>query len=444
MKACSSGYSWLWALASLLLPCSASANGRFPAASQLVGSPSGAEWVLRTTFGLVVSHDRGATWNMVCEAAVGYGGVEDPAIAVLGETHLLVGLYRGLSVSHDGGRTFGFVDGPVGKSPIVDVTAGIAGRGYALAGGTGDTTGGDQGDQSISPTLFETSDFGNSWSVERSLDRTVRFETVEVAPSDSKRIYLSGTRGRRAEAVGTLFVSKNGGATFLEHRMVLLAGERAPFLAAVHPKSPDHLWVRTYGGGRERLLESRDAGQSFTEVFADPSGVRGFALLSQGEDVLVGSPAGGLLGRAPRTSAFESRSHVSVQCLAAGPEALFACSDRGSGFIVGRSTDGGKTFSPALTFERMGAPIEGTMHVSGETCQTAWPAIRAQLGLPLPPKSEDGGNASLPDTSNRPKRESGGKSCHCDAAGIGQSETPLSFLLVVAAAYGFRRRSRAA
>jgi hypothetical protein len=51
-------------------------------AGQLVVDPADdAHIVARTTYGVIVSRDRGATWRWVCESAVGYTGSFDPAIA---------------------------------------------------------------------------------------------------------------------------------------------------------------------------------------------------------------------------------------------------------------------------------------------------------------------------------------------------------------------------
>ena len=57
----------------LLAPELAHANGAFPSVSQLVSDPAdGDHLVLRTTFGLLVTRDRGGTWDWLCEAGAGY------------------------------------------------------------------------------------------------------------------------------------------------------------------------------------------------------------------------------------------------------------------------------------------------------------------------------------------------------------------------------------
>src|SRR5690348_12401562 len=86
----------------VLLASSAWANGRFPAASQLVVRPGHPEQMsLRTTFGLLVSNDAGKSWDWVCETAMGYGGQEDPGIGVTATGTTLLGTTQGLSESFD-------------------------------------------------------------------------------------------------------------------------------------------------------------------------------------------------------------------------------------------------------------------------------------------------------------------------------------------------------
>jgi hypothetical protein len=75
--------SWSIALLAAMAPISASANGRFPSASQLALDPKDpSHLVLAATFGILESSDAGKTWGWICEGVVGYSSTEDPAIAV--------------------------------------------------------------------------------------------------------------------------------------------------------------------------------------------------------------------------------------------------------------------------------------------------------------------------------------------------------------------------
>ena len=58
---------------------SADANGRFPRAEQVVFQPLEPDSIaIITTFGVVVSDDRGASFRFICEEALQYKDGEDP------------------------------------------------------------------------------------------------------------------------------------------------------------------------------------------------------------------------------------------------------------------------------------------------------------------------------------------------------------------------------
>ena len=58
------------ALATQLSAGDARANGRFPAAGQVIFDPSDdARVYVRATYGLARSDDRGASWSWICEAS---------------------------------------------------------------------------------------------------------------------------------------------------------------------------------------------------------------------------------------------------------------------------------------------------------------------------------------------------------------------------------------
>ena len=73
---------WLACVCTMVLGAyasSAQANGRFPAANQLVFNPADANhFVVRTTFGFVESTDAGGSFRWICEAMVSPTGVQDP------------------------------------------------------------------------------------------------------------------------------------------------------------------------------------------------------------------------------------------------------------------------------------------------------------------------------------------------------------------------------
>jgi hypothetical protein len=98
------------ALAAVLvgaLAGTAAANGRAPATSTIhfqQGHESNV--AVGMTFGLLLSHDSGATWQWVCEDAIGYGGVWDPDYAFTSTGALFATTFDGLKVSRNAGCTF--------------------------------------------------------------------------------------------------------------------------------------------------------------------------------------------------------------------------------------------------------------------------------------------------------------------------------------------------
>ena len=94
--------SFLLAAALLAAAPAARANGRFPTAQQLAVPPNDPDLLLlMATFGVNVSHDKGATWQWVCEGAVGYQSNENPTLGVTQADSILISTFEGLGVSTD-------------------------------------------------------------------------------------------------------------------------------------------------------------------------------------------------------------------------------------------------------------------------------------------------------------------------------------------------------
>src|SRR5690349_1126401 len=109
-------------VAGVLAAAPAAANGRFPAANQIVIDPSNPDHILaRTTYGLLTTEDGGQVWDWICEQAVQWTGQYDPPMAITKDGTLIAGVYDHLGVGTVGGCTW---DRPVpleGKN-VVDVS----------------------------------------------------------------------------------------------------------------------------------------------------------------------------------------------------------------------------------------------------------------------------------------------------------------------------------
>ena len=86
---------WVVVLSVLALVAFASparAEHRFPASSAVLFDPHDGKTVyVRTTFGLVATHDGGMSWRSICERAMGLTSDEDPSYVVTPKGTLVVG-----------------------------------------------------------------------------------------------------------------------------------------------------------------------------------------------------------------------------------------------------------------------------------------------------------------------------------------------------------------
>ncbi|MGH7327077.1 MAG: WD40/YVTN/BNR-like repeat-containing protein [Polyangiaceae bacterium] len=399
-------------------PRSAHANGRFPAAGQLVVSPADpSHLVLRTTYGLVLSNDTGQNWDWLCEKAVGYGAqVEDPSFAITADDSVVVSTFEGLAVSPDHGCSWSFAGpftvGATAVSLFTDVAIHLDDPSHVLALVSQYASMLADGGFEYTNLIFASTDNGTTWSqVGSALDSTFIAETLDTAKSDPQRIYVSGIRGTGAAAVGVFLASTDGGQNFTESTIPLISvDEHAPYIGGVDPSDPDRVYVRIAGASSGRLLVSKNAGATFDPIFSGPP-LLGFALSPDGSKVFVGSQNG--LSEASSTDlTFTTKSSIVVQCLATSGSTLYACSaDDPSGFILGSSTDDGATFTPLLHLNTLRGPLSCPQGTTANLCIPDWPSVAANLGetidagtdagLPVPPPpSSNGCSCDLPSGRN--------------------------------------------
>jgi photosystem II stability/assembly factor-like uncharacterized protein len=401
--------SFAVAAALLVVAASARANGRFPAANQLVADPTDASrMVLRTTFGFLLTKDNGSTWDWICERSVGYGGTEDPAIGILSGGSILAGLFDGLAVSRDVGCSWSKVGGALAQQVFIDVAVRRGDPKIAVALASTFKGQSDAGDSLFNNLVFLTTDGGATWNpVGQPLADDVLTQTIDFAESDATRLYVSGVRDRGTTSAGVLLVSSDGGATWNELPVPLDTGERAPFIAAVDPADAARIYVRTSGTPNNRLLYSEDAGRSFKVAFTSDGPLLGFALSPEGSKVFVGSQKDGLHVAAKADMAFKKRSDIQVQCLMTSGNTLWACSNMISGFILGSSPDDGATFTAKLKLDGTRGPLACPVGTTTQMCESEWPAVRDRLGAsnatPSDAGARDAGSAIPPppeDTSS--------------------------------------------
>ena len=394
--------------AALVLPAAeAHANGRFPEANQLTFSESDPNHLLlRVTFGLMVSRDRGATWNWICEQAIGFNGVEDPMYALTPSRNMLATTFQGLSRTTSDGCQWEFVGGPLQNEVFIDLTTRKDDAGHVLTFSSSYDTQDDAGQIFFRSRLFETNDEGLTFSeIDAGLDTSLLGYTIDYAPSDPDRIYISATRDPGTRPRGFLLTSRDRGRTWTEIPVELTPQEVALYIAAVDPNDANRIYLRTASGSDKptRLIVSDDGGATVREVFRADGPLQGFALSKDGSKVYVGGPRVapvtqpnvppetklvGLFGANKTDLAFTRLSTIDIHCLNMQDDGLWTCSNEtNGGFVVGITRDEGKTFETKMRFCDVKGPIAcpaGTAVT--EICAQGWPQQRALFGCDGPPE----------------------------------------------------------
>jgi hypothetical protein len=445
------------ASAALAFTSAASANGRIPASSAFAFDPSSQDTIyMRTTFGVLVSHDGGNAWDWICERTLGFSGPEDPSLGVFSNGTLAATLFEGLAVTTDKACTFNLVQGALAKQVFIDIAVKKKDptKAVVITSGYANMTD-DAGNALFSNKVFISTDSGATWTQKgNDVDPSLLLETIDWSDVDPNRMYISGGRGSGASVQGVILESDDGGGTWIEHDLSLVAKERAPFIAALDPKSADTLYVRTGGSQTDgaRLLVSTDAAKTFKEVLKTTGPMLGFALSEDGTKIFAGGPGAaggsvtdGVLAASTSDFMFTKKSSIQIQCLAYRQGQLWACSNEFSGFTAGVSMDDGATFQPRLHLSDVRGPLacpSGTP--TDQYCTADWPALAMTLGVGQDDAGADASGASADggDTNNT-THTGGGGGCSLDVIA-----TPTAATTGVIAALGsvlgliLRRRKR--
>jgi hypothetical protein len=311
------------------------ANGRLPGATGLAINPADEhQLLLGLSYGLALTRDGGASWTWMCEQQIeGNGGDVDPSIVVTSDGTLVVLSLTngGVLVSRDDGCSFERSMGPLEGNRGVDLTLDPSRSGRVLALMSTIVEVVDAGYPRFRNLLAHSLDHGRSWGVLAELPDDISAETVEIAASDSKRIYVSGTAS--ADPLqGIVERSDDGGLSWTRTTVRLPHGSGSLFLSGIHPTDPDRLWFRVPGRGDiygllpARLWSSTDGAASFDPVADTQAGMLGFAVSPDGERVAFGGPIDGLFVAPSDGSAPPSKvSDLRVHCLRWNASGLYVC-----------------------------------------------------------------------------------------------------------------------
>jgi hypothetical protein len=434
----------------LLLAMPASANGRYPQSNQVLFSPTDPNLViLRTTFGVLFSHDDGATWSWLCEGALGLRPTssEDPSLGLTADETLVAGVHEGLEISRDMGCTWSFVGGGLENQLIADLAVRANARTALVAvTSTYEPDAGADGGAGYGSQVYASTDNGATWSAQgTAVDPSVIVTTIDVAAGDPHRLYVSGLRVTAAPdgPVPVFLASSDDGAHWVESATFPpLSHETAIYIAAVDPTNPDRVYLRSSGSTADLLSQSRlfvtsDAGKSFEIALVLAGSILGFALSPDGSKVYAGGTDG--LFTAARENlgapnAFRKVSTLVPHCLSTRGAELWACSDEASGFFAGVSTDDGASFAARLHFDGIRAPISCSSDAVAAQCSgLLFEQLCASLGGCARGQAEAGAPGAA--AAGQPKG-----SCGCSVAG-GEGAAGLAAGFAVVA-MTVRRRAR--
>jgi hypothetical protein len=439
----------LVAVATLSLQSAAHAHGAFPQVRQLARDPSAPSrlWA-RATYGVLRSDDLGATWMWLCTGAAGYGPAEQPAFGVTSTGQVLSGVFDGLLGSKDLGCTWAVPRAELAQSVTgLAIAPGDPGRVLVLfATGKGDGT--------FQNDLWGSEDGGETFTeVALDIDPTALLISVAVAPSDPKRIYLAGLLPAGSGLTGGLLRSDDAGKTWVKRDLGTPAGV-APTLLGVHPENRDQLYLKVGisdgldGGLAEHALRhSLDGGDTTQELLRKNAQLLGFAFSPNGADVFVGfgDPKGavkvspselGLYRSSVASLPFTKVHDGHVGCVSFVGLDLWAClSQFQDGFEIGRSSDGGKTFTGVMQLSGVeplscAPPTQVAVLCGGPV----WSDVCADVGK----CSGGAGSGGQPD--GRPAASDGG-GCACRSERRPVAAPALAGALALLGATLIRRRA---
>ena len=356
-------------------PSASRANGRYPAAGQLVVDPADSQHiVVRTTFGLLQSFDAGSSWSWLCESAISPAGFQDPEILVTTGGRIAVGLPDGVAVADRSGCQWTRVPG-LANDNVIDLVVSSGDPATAFAAAAVTVNG------SFNGLVVGTTD-GESWSADGALLPDTYPLTIEVAPSRPQRLYLGAEDGNLE--TGFIDVSDDGGITWTMRPGP--AGVDAVYISAVDPQNPDRVYLRSYFP-EGRLYVSEDGAGTWNLIDESAVPLAGFALSPDGQRIALGGSSGlTILSRTPGDAASGSAYAVTttnplpVSCLTWTAEGLFACADEATaGFTIGVSTDEGGSFSPLLHLANLklaSCPAD----TSAAACTAQWCSTAMAIG----------------------------------------------------------------
>lgn len=373
----------------LSLAPSARADGGFPRANDIFFEPGDPSHILIRSdyWGLFRTTDGGQSWQYACSEL--YGGSSKSGTRVS-----LAYLPGGrILVPSSSARAIRMTDDYCNWSDNASLTGHFIGdvvmNGTTVVAVTSDNT-----DSGISTSLWSSSDNGSTWApTGAALPGGFFAKSIRVAPSDPQRIYVGGTSVGSTSAV--VAQSTNGGTSWTTTTFAPSSGSFSVRIRAVGPTRPDVVfaWIDNDDPAQpDSIWGTGDAGVTWTNVYtsqapatASVKDLPGLALSPDGTEIRIAGQYDGLLGAtvdaalSQGPSAFQKVFDGQVWGLTWTADALYAGNNNFTGegipaFTLGKSTDGGKTFSPLMSICSLELATCGSSSSLESTCHPVWDA----------------------------------------------------------------------
>ena len=349
---------------------------------------------------------------------------------------LVVATSQGMQVSHDGCSFEQAAE--LGPKAIGDLTLDRSRPerilGYRLLGAA---TGGGGAE------LVYSADNARSWVQGARLEPTLYPLSIDVAPGDSSRVYVSALDLSQTDS-SVLLRSEDGGESFERFEIDETSNRRLAYIAGVDPRDADRLYLRIDDGQRTQVLRSSDAGKSFELAFKGKGQLLGFAWSPDGSQVAVGGPGDGIwVGAADGSAPFESRSALAPSCLAWDTSGLYLCATPERDFSVARSSDEGRSWDAILKLSDLcgvsACPVGSSTE---QSCAAAWPSVAQRLNTSCGVPAGAAAGGANADSPGSPATRQPSAGCSILAPGERPSGWLLGALLGLLCARARRRATR--
>ncbi|MBA3392575.1 MAG: exo-alpha-sialidase [Deltaproteobacteria bacterium] len=371
------------------------ANGRPPQTST-ISFRKGMENQIAagTAFGLLRSNDNGATWHWVCEDAIGYGGMYDPDYIYASTGTLLATTFDGVVVNRDGCTFEKSSLSPAPPSTDIKFFSTITqGPDNAILAAAADPLDGK---------IYKSTDDGVTWPTTSTAGQLNDWwSSIEVAPSNAMRVYLSGYRfvpNPDTDAGGNikeflLFSSTNGGASWTALPVTGFATRSNSVIeiVGIGKTNSDLVFAKVTLSDNaisDTLYRSVNGGATWTPILTK-QGAISFIVRGNGDLVAATQSVGSFRSTNNGTDWMELVNAPHINCLSEKADGeLWACTQNygipqvpPDGFGIMKTTDL-VTWTGVLKFQEIQGPLACAVGTEQkDTCdEVLWCGLCAQLG----------------------------------------------------------------